>query len=605
MPPAATEDADGVTAELSSYIHVEEGPLLSERVEAVKATFKQTIKDDLSLARCPNATRVDPRLWTSMRDSLKVHTKGDKSSLRDPPAEKARELLRGVISSIARRGSTNRSRAFRKMHNAKNMAHPTMLTPAAGPTTRPSQSFPLPPWPLTNPQFSPSLPWYHPQLASPFGGSVPVQVTPSSTCLPLSQSIGQYPFVGFGGSSVSVPMPAVGAFSPPVAGSAAAGATSQPPAPWTRAEKASKKAEGTGGAAGEAFDSVEGLDNLEDLGDGTEEAPGGVNEAVPAAGVAGVDTRKTKDLMQELLDAGITDADATEAVQQLRSALTAAGELGPVEKQHAAAIDGIDIFKCTQLGRYAYDSLMRRGFAIAPVFSSADRDETTRFMSERIHEEYFTETSEDGRLRVPYAKGLRKINDQERWMVNLEEASHKKSLGQKFMERAEIAVQTMGFVLQALVSIDNVVDAEKLTLLLSAAGEANQVLHKDQDGKDVQKRLLGSGSGTRGRSEPAPYTGLCAFREPVYLHVDEASHKDFLKDEYDWNDMVELIIPPGYGILFHSCLVHSGSSYEEINSRLHIYFKCKNGRTTFDNTFHQVKHDEAKQPAARKALPLS
>lgn len=189
-------------------------------------------------------------------------------------------------------------------------------------------------------------------------------------------------------------------------------------------------------------------------------------------------------------------------------------------------------------------------------------------MSERIHEKYFTETSEDGRLRVPYSKGLRKINDQERWMVNLEDASHQKNLGQKFMQSAETAVQTMGFVLQALVySIDNVVDAEKLTLLLSAAGEASQVLHKDQDGKDVQKRLLGSGSGTRGRPEPAPYTGLCAFRDPVYLHVQEASHKDFLKDECDWGDMVELIIPPGYGLLFHSCLVHSGSSYEEINGR--------------------------------------
>lgn len=385
-------------------------------------------------------------------------------------------------------------------------------------------------------------------------------------------------------------MPAAGAFSPIIPGSAAAGAS------WTPAKKAPKKPVGT-------VDSVQGLDDLEDLGDGTEESPGGVDEAAPAAGAEGVDTRNQKDLMQELLDAGISDADATEAVQQLRSALIAAGKLGSVEQQHAAAIDGIDVFKGTQFGRHAYISLMQRGFAIAPIFSSADKDETTCFMSERIHEEYFTETSEDGRLRVPYAKGLKKINDQERWMVNLEETSRKKSLGPKFMKGAETAVQTLGFVLQALVySIDNVVDAEKLTLLLSAAGEASQVLHTDQDGKDVQKRLIGSGSGTRGRSEPAPYTGMCAFRDPVYLHVNEASHKDFLKDDYDWSDMVELIIPPGYGILFHSCLVHSGSSYEEINGRLHIYFKCKNGRTTFDNTFHQVKHDETKQPAARKAL---
>ena len=119
MPPAATEDADGVTAELSSYINVAEGPLPAERVEAVKATFKQTIKDDPSLARCPGATRVDPRLWTSMRDGLRMRTKVD------PPAEKAHELLRGVLRSIARRGSTNRSRSFRKVrHPETSVADP-------------------------------------------------------------------------------------------------------------------------------------------------------------------------------------------------------------------------------------------------------------------------------------------------------------------------------------------------------------------------------------------------------------------------------------------------------------------------------------------------
>lgn len=37
-------------------------------------------------------------------------------------------------------------------------------------------------------------------------------------------------------------------------------------------------------------------------------------------------------------------------------------------------------------------------------------------------------------------------------MVNLEDASHQKNLGQQFMQSAETAVQTMGFVLQALVT---------------------------------------------------------------------------------------------------------------------------------------------------------
>lgn len=109
-----------------------------------------------------------------------------------------------------------------------------------------------------------------------------------------------------------------------------------------------------------------------------------------------MDTRKTKDLTQEVLDTGITDDDATEAVQQLRSALIAAGKLGPVEQQHAAAIDGIGTYKGTKLGQHSYASLMKRGFAITPVFSGADKDENSRFMSERIHEKYFTETGDSG-----------------------------------------------------------------------------------------------------------------------------------------------------------------------------------------------------------------
>ncbi|CAN0585144.1 unnamed protein product [Ectocarpus sp. 12 AP-2014] len=142
-------------------------------------------------------------------------------------------------------------------HEAKNTARPTMVTPAAGPTTPPSPSLSLPLWPLTNAQFAPPLPWYYPQLASAFP---------------------------------SVPMLAAGAFAPPVAGraaagatsqhgafatpeatSATAGATSQPPATGTP-----KKSAGAGDATGEAVDSAGGLDEIIGLGDETDEAPADV-----------------------------------------------------------------------------------------------------------------------------------------------------------------------------------------------------------------------------------------------------------------------------------------------------------------------------------------
>ncbi|CAM9720156.1 unnamed protein product, partial [Ectocarpus sp. 4 AP-2014] len=108
-------------------------------------------------------------------------------------------------------------------------------------------------------------------------------------------------------------------------------------------------------------------------------------------------------------------------------------------------------------------------------------------------------------------------------------------------------------------------------------------------GSDIQGKLRGQGSGRRGRSEPPPYSGLCAFSDPAFLHVIEGSHEDFLADDYDWADAREVIIPPGYGILFHRCLVHAGGSYERVNGRLHLYFKCATGAQTADGTFKQVK----------------
>ncbi|CAN0465101.1 unnamed protein product, partial [Hapterophycus canaliculatus] len=62
-----------------------------------------------------------------------------------------------------------------------------------------------------------------------------------------------------------------------------------------------------------------------------------------------------------------------------------------------------------------------------------------------------------------------------------------------------------------------------------------------------------------------------AFQDQATLHVINGSHKILLKDEFRWGEAKELKIPPSWGLLFHSCLVHAGASCESVNGRLHLY----------------------------------
>lgn len=117
---------------------------------------------------------------------------------------------------------------------------------------------------------------------------------------------------------------------------------------------------------------------------------------------------------------------------------------------------------------------------------------------------------------------------------------------------------------------------------------APQILHKDQPGKEVLDRMRGKGSGTRSRKEPPPYSALGAFQEGTTLHVIDGSHKDLEQDEFSWEDAKELKIPRGWGLLFHSCLVHAGASYKLVNGRLHVFLKVKGGLATFEGKFRPV-----------------
>ncbi|CAM9183284.1 unnamed protein product [Ectocarpus sp. 12 AP-2014] len=105
----------------------------------------------------------------------------------------------------------------------------------------------------------------------------------------------------------------------------------------------------------------------------------------------------------------------------------------------------------------------------------------------------------------------------------------------------------------------------------------------------VAKRMKETGSGTRGSGEPAPYSAVCAYQEETTLHVIEGSHKILLKDEFSWADAKELKIPRGWGLVFHSCLVHAGASYVSVNGRIHLYLKLKNGLASFNGKIKTVK----------------
>ncbi|CAN0449844.1 unnamed protein product, partial [Scytosiphon promiscuus] len=55
-----------------------------------------------------------------------------------------------------------------------------------------------------------------------------------------------------------------------------------------------------------------------------------------------------------------------------------------------------------------------------------------------------------------------------------------------------------------------------------------------------------------------PYAAVCAFQDQTTLHVIDGSRKILLKDELSWIDAEELLIPRGWGLLFHSCVLHAG-----------------------------------------------
>lgn len=309
-----------------------------------------------------------------------------------------------------------------------------------------------------------------------------------------------------------------------------------------------------------------------------------VPATIACAGDGGIDP------VQELLDLGISGDAARAATQALRARILAARDLERVEHRHEEVRLAIDEFKQTAFGRQSYAWLHGRGWALVPFFSAESVVEKTSSMARTVEDTLHHKVSE-GHFEIPDNFSAPRINGEERYMVDPQENKYRRKLGDDFVRRSEEAGETLAFVLQALdYGYLRGVDVEKLTLLLSAAGKQVQILHKDQDGEEVAKRLEDTGSGTRGAPEPVPYSAVCAFHEDAVLHVIDASHKDLRGDDFNWDDAKELKIPKGWGLLFHSCLVHAGGSYVMVNGRLHFYLKMAHGLQSANGKFKQVNN---------------
>lgn len=277
------------------------------------------------------------------------------------------------------------------------------------------------------------------------------------------------------------------------------------------------------------------------------------------------------------IEQACTEEMARQAVQSLRSGFVNARKAQESNgQQRAMEREAIDGFIGTPYGQKSYSDLHEKGYLVFPVCTPAE----TGKMSNAF--DNFYPKDEEGGLDV--GKMMRKysaIDSQRRWMVD----ATTKALGDGFEAGAEEASDTMACVLQALeYGLSDEVEIEKMTVLISAPGEQSQRLHRDQIGATVDSRLRGEGRGKMRQS--APYSGLFAFQKQAFLHIIDSSHKDFEKqDGFDWKDVREIEIPPGHAIIFHGCLVHAGSTYSDVNGRLHIYFKSSGGSATADGNF--------------------
>lgn len=185
--------------------------------------------------------------------------------------------------------------------------------------------------------------------------------------------------------------------------------------------------------------------------------------------------------MKQLQTRGVTADDARNAVQALKKDLSGAAlEENEAVRQSRKAI-AVDTFRFTPFGTLSRDWILRRGFALVPLFPGDGLTDMESMCQEMLRCGLVTEEIDGGvpKLSVPNLKwGCVRGNDR-RYMVDPHDRLLRKksdTWGKGFVDPMQEMAATMACALQGLSYGElNDVDIEKLTLLISPPGMGVQV----------------------------------------------------------------------------------------------------------------------------------
>lgn len=104
--------------------------------------------------------------------------------------------------------------------------------------------------------------------------------------------------------------------------------------------------------------------------------------------------------------------------------------------------------------------------------------------------------------------------------------------------------------------------SHKHLALANAKGTGKQMWHRDGHAKKVLSKTDRSHMRKKTRTEPHPFSAVCAFQEDTVLHVVEGSHNQGEEMDFsEWDAHVHKI-PNGWSAAFFSILVHHGMGTE-------------------------------------------
>jgi len=228
--------------------------------------------------------------------------------------------------------------------------------------------------------------------------------------------------------------------------------------------------------------------------------------------------------------------------------------------------DAVNVFLATPFGNAANLSLLNDGFVNIPYFKY---DLEARYLEELRRA---VDLTKEVLLASRAPAGAIDIGNEGRMSIGVARMVDKEGVVRKISE--EMA-RTMRAVILAL-------DGEMIDMgavSLHEAMVANkeftdwQGWHRDQDASAVARSLEGK-KRSRARKPSRTYSVVSAFQSDTVLGVVRGSHRTGLTD-FKNAESHDHGIPPGWGVLFHSVLVHRGMRSDDRHVRGHMYVAGK------------------------------